>query len=247
MNLQNQNCNIDEIVLSHKNNLLESQKKIEAGMRTTLDMAIFMGHELTEVKKILPYGDYSGWIEAEMPFSVRSAQTYLRLFTHRKTLEAQLPALLDEAIDSIKTPKTAPTPEPESPKQPSPITTPLQQVKATRKPAKLVDKGGAEVPEQLLEVFQRADEIKAYLNQATNLKNEVTRLAADEPDLWRYLNLNAFQAECGNVIRTLKFAIPYAVCRFCFAHETQKDTCQACKGAGWLNEKVFRQVPEEMK
>ncbi len=52
-----------------------------------LEKAIRIGELLTEQKKRLGHGNYTGWVNANMPFSERTASNYMRLYIHRDKLQ----------------------------------------------------------------------------------------------------------------------------------------------------------------
>lgn len=52
-----------------------------------LEKAIRMGEILSEIKEELPYGEFTTWVEASgMPFKVRTAQLYMRLYERQEEL-----------------------------------------------------------------------------------------------------------------------------------------------------------------
>jgi hypothetical protein len=56
------------------------------------------------------------------------------------------------------------------------------------------------------------------------------------------LNLSQFQADCGNLHRTLRALRPYAACPYC-----RQQGCDVCHGRGVIGEFTYNATPVEMK
>jgi hypothetical protein len=198
---------------------------------------IIMGEGLLNLKKHIKHGGWEKWVKDNMPFQERQAQRYIRAFTHQKALKRPDKTLsLSAAIDAIKEPKKKPdkpTPEPKK----------TEKVEAHR--VGLKDKAGRVIPDHLIKVFESTD-IQGYLKQVRALKSEIQFSKENDPN-WRYLNWNNFDVEMKNVICSLKFSIPYAVCRFCGGDGGVEGNCGCCKGAGWINESMYNNTPEDLK
>lgn len=65
-------------------NALHSE--LEAIVKTGIDTAIRIGELLTDCKGQLNHGEFSGWVAANCNFSQRTAQNYMKLFSHREQL-----------------------------------------------------------------------------------------------------------------------------------------------------------------
>ena len=215
-------------------------KEFEQSMRTTLDKAIKIGDLLFTKKLSLAHGEFMPWVE-DLPFSQRTANLYMRVFSHKPELaNSQSIANLTEAVDEIKVSKPETPPEPETPP------TAPQQVEAKRKLEKenIIDRGGMAVPDHLFDVFKRSGEVSGLRQQLITFKSNVLKAAKEDEELYRYLNLNVFTTEIDNVIRSIKFAVPFAVCRYCSG---DGERCTACKGCGFLNKTQWDAVPEDMR
>ena len=76
---------------------------------------------------------------------------------------------------------------------------------------------------------------------------KTVREGKDAGDLiFRYLKIENLTAEIANVKRIFRFAMPYAVCRYCGGDENNAE-CRACDGCGFVNEITHRSTPEELK
>lgn len=80
---------IEEIIRIHN----ELQKLYHSG----LERAIRLGELLEEQKKNSKHGDFEGWIEENLPFSVRTARNYRMIFKNREFLKRQAVADLNSA------------------------------------------------------------------------------------------------------------------------------------------------------
>jgi len=108
----------------------------------------------------------------------------------------------------------------------------------------LQDMVGRVIPEHLRELYNSRDMIRRYVNDLQRLKRAVTeRIDARDPALFR-LNTNAFQVHFENLPRTLKAAMPHAVCLYCGG---DAEDCRPCKGYGLLSKLDYEAAPKELK
>ena len=108
----------------------------------------------------------------------------------------------------------------------------------------MVDVVGEVIPEKLVPVFQRRDEIRNLILQLNNMLKAAKDAQANNDPLWKYNKLNPLETDINNVKRNLRFTLPYAVCRYCMGKEKG---CNACHGMGFVNEQSYYAVPKEMK
>lgn len=245
---------MNDIVTSRIKRLLEAHAKeqscignINDNLMTVFGLRVQMGEDLLQQKITTDHGEWEKWLSDNMPYGGRQARRYMYIAKHKKLLIEQKQFQLNATIEE-KTLDSSPEP-PNFPDQ-SVLSRPKppQRVTATRKQSSppRADKAGAEIPENLTAIFDRAGEIQVFLTQLVTLKNEVAGKADDE--LWTYLNQNIFKTELENVIRAIRFTIPYAVCRICGGSGgIPKGACSACRGCGWINKPMYEQVPEDMK
>ena len=59
----------------------EIRMYVMTGRQITLLCGIEIGRRITEVKELLPHGEWLPWLERETDFSERTAQRYMRVFT----------------------------------------------------------------------------------------------------------------------------------------------------------------------
>jgi len=67
---------------------------IKSAMETAYQKALRLGELLSNVKGILPHGEFGKWIEVNMNFSVRNAQRYMLVFEKKEELK-------DKSIESL--------------------------------------------------------------------------------------------------------------------------------------------------
>lgn len=94
-------------------------------------------------------------------------------------------------------------------------------------------------------IFERGNELVGLAGTVTKLKSMVARAVESGDELFAEINLSQFEADCNNVYRAIRFAMPHAVCRYCGGDRHK--TCKACNGRGWVGEAKFKATPEEMK
>jgi hypothetical protein len=73
--------------------------------KVCLQKAIRLGELLTEQKEALPHGEWTPWIEANLPFSERTARRYMRLFKERALLKTDTMSGLTSAYRLLTAPK----------------------------------------------------------------------------------------------------------------------------------------------
>ena len=94
-----------EIVRDLTSEIIKKHLEFELSLRTTISVAIDVGEILQEQKEELGHGDFTTWMEENLPFSVRTAQNYMRLFSEKDKLLALMPKDLTEAYLMIAPPK----------------------------------------------------------------------------------------------------------------------------------------------
>jgi len=111
---------------------------------------------------------------------------------------------------------------------------------------KVLDSTGRQVPEHLVKYFERANEYRQMIKQLNDMFKTV-RTGKEAGDLfYKFIKIENLTAEIGNVKRIFRFAMPYAVCRFCGGDENN-DECRSCGGAGFVNEMAYRATPKELQ
>jgi hypothetical protein len=53
-----------------------------------------IGELLTEQKESLGHGEFTAWVKENLPFTVRTAQNYMRIWNERETLKSETVLLL---------------------------------------------------------------------------------------------------------------------------------------------------------
>jgi hypothetical protein len=80
---------IQEIVRLHS--------EVAGLLRQTLEKAIRIGQLLSEQKQILKHGEFIPWIEANIPFTDRTARNYMQLYRERDRIKTETVSGLKEA------------------------------------------------------------------------------------------------------------------------------------------------------
>lgn len=73
---------IQEIVRLHS--------EVAGLLRQTLEKAIRIGQLLSEQKQTLKHGEFTPWIEANIPFTDRTARNYMRIYRERDRLKTEM-------------------------------------------------------------------------------------------------------------------------------------------------------------
>ena len=110
-----------------------------------------------------------------------------------------------------------------------------------------VDKGGWEIPEHLREIFEQKKILTGLMRQLEIIHGQINKMIASNHPVIMYLNPNAYLSAYRNYHSQLRFAIPYAVCRYCGGDGGIQKNCTVCKGVGWVNEAIYHATPSSLK
>lgn len=91
-----------------KDNTAEIVKKhllLQDSLNKSLKLAIEIGGMLIEEKNELPHGSFGSYIEHEMPFSMRTAQSYMRFYREKDKLDSLGITQLSEAYMALRPPE----------------------------------------------------------------------------------------------------------------------------------------------
>src|SRR3990172_7097935 len=88
---------VTEIVTLHS--------EVAGYLRISLAKGIRIGELLTEQKAALKHGEFTPWIKANLPFTDRTAQNYMRLYSQRGLLKTENVSYLAEGYRLLCAPK----------------------------------------------------------------------------------------------------------------------------------------------
>jgi len=106
----------------------------------------------------------------------------------------------------------------------------------------VTDQVGHAVEGKVAEAFRRRHEMQALVLAVMKVRSVVLKAVEVKDQLYTDILPSRFQADCGNVIRQLKAAMPHAACPYCHAAG-----CKACHGRGWVGELAWNAAPKELK
>jgi hypothetical protein len=87
---------VQEIVTLHQ--------QIAGHLRQSLEKAIRIGQLLIEQKASLDHGQFSQWVEGNLPFTIRTAQNYMRLTQNKALVKNETVSHLTGAYNLLKQP-----------------------------------------------------------------------------------------------------------------------------------------------
>lgn len=109
-----------------------------------------------------------------------------------------------------------------------------------------LDKTGFVIPEDLVLLWTRGQEVQAMVTAIGRIKGMVKTAQEDDDLLYRALNFSSTLTHLENSQRSLKSALPYAVCWVCSGRNHKK--CTMCKGTGLVSEFSWESFcPKEVK
>ena len=154
-----------------------------------------------------------------------------------KTVTEQAPASTVKAVkDGEKSVKAAAAEVAEA-KKPKP---------AKDKPEVVRDATGYAIPDKILPLWNRRQEVKDIQNEIASVIRNVKAIREKPDPLWQTVNMQAIEISLNNCKRDLDGATPYAVCTVCQGRSM--DSCTACKGRGFISRHHYETcVPIELK
>jgi len=88
---------MNELQAAQIDRLNELHGEITRDAQALLNKAIEAGQILIEVKESLPHGDFTQWVNDNVVFSIRTAQRYMKIYSHREELKNDSVSLLNDA------------------------------------------------------------------------------------------------------------------------------------------------------
>lgn len=88
---------MNDIVQNRTLEIITLHTEIMGHLKQSLDKAICIGGLLAEQKANIAHGEFTGWIETNLPFSTRTARNYMRLYRQRDKLKTERISDLDAA------------------------------------------------------------------------------------------------------------------------------------------------------
>ena len=166
-----------------------------------------------------------------------AAKVSERTIRQAKTVTSEAPASTVKAVkDGEKSVKAAAAEVAEA-KKPKP---------AKDKPEVVRDATGYAIPDKILPLWNRRQEVKDIQNEIASVIRNVKAIREKPDPLWQTVNMQAIEISLNNCKRDLDGATPYAVCTVCQGRSM--DSCTACKGRGFISRHHYETcVPEELK
>jgi ParB-like chromosome segregation protein Spo0J len=104
-------------------------------------------------------------------------------------------------------------------------------------PDGVLDVFGVPVPDELAEIFATRDDYAAVLNQLTQLKKAVNGLLNGPGGRW--LHKTEVDSLIKDLRRTIDFGQPHTECGMCQRDAKKRETCDACKHRGYVNQMAY--------
>lgn len=144
--------------------------------------------------------------------------------------------IVEQAVCNKK-PLTAPAIKakfPPPPTKPAPkAETPIRSEPPKKEKPKLLDETGHPVPEELLGLWNRAQEVQDWLTTLSRLKGVIEQAQESKDALYQEINFSELSADLARAYKELKRAKPYAVCSC--GGMASRHQCRLCKGRGLIS------------
>ena len=89
---------MNEIEKSRIQEIVQLHNEIGELLMGTLPRGIRIGELLTEQKADLGHGAFLPWVEDSLPFSIRTAQNYMKIFRNSRCFVNEYP-IIDNPVD----------------------------------------------------------------------------------------------------------------------------------------------------
>ena len=96
---------MNEIEKSRTEEIKDLHGKFVEVYKKTLDYGIRIGELLKQQKSDLKHGQFGPWIEENLPFTIRTAQSYMKLYRERDWLKSETVSHLTDAYRLLTEPK----------------------------------------------------------------------------------------------------------------------------------------------
>jgi hypothetical protein len=184
-----------------------------------------------------PKGEPGSPLSSTKEKMARAADVSTKTIQQAKIVAKQAPAATVKAVkDGEKSVKAAAAEVAEA-KKPKPT---------KEKPEVVRDATGYAIPEKILPLWNRRQEVKDIQNEIASVIRDVKAIREKPDPLWQTVNMQAIEISLNNCKRDLDGATPYAVCTVCQGRSM--DSCTACKGRGFISRHHYETcVPIELK
>ena len=99
-----------DIVTTRTQEIVSLHQEIMGHLKQSLEKAIKIGQLLMEQKESLKHGEFTPWLEGNIPFTDRTARNYMRLFRERDRIKTESVSDLGDAYRLITNQKQLPSP-----------------------------------------------------------------------------------------------------------------------------------------
>ena len=115
---------------------------------------------------------------------------------------------------------------------------------AAAKPEPVLDSIGWKVPDAVLPIWNRRDEVLALMKQASELKCALESAINNEDPLYVELS-NSVIGDLKMIRQAISYALPYAVCPKC--NGRLQDNCILCNGRGVVSQERYKTFDEKQR
>lgn len=84
-----------------ESDIIKAHHTFMASMRSSMQAAIDAGEQLLKAKEHIEHGGFQRWIEGNMPFSLRTAQNYMKIAKKQDVIEEKGAKMLSHAYDAV--------------------------------------------------------------------------------------------------------------------------------------------------
>lgn len=257
-----------ELTKSEKATYTECQRRIKDGLQTCFEV----GAALRQVREEKLYRDDFDTFEDFCQQLFQIGRSYAHRLIEAHEVKDSLPANLEKHItNEAQARALGEAEEKERPKiiqhlvkSKTPITADaiektIENTNETAKPmlpigntsksqpepkdAVELDEVKQEIPDALIPIWRRRDEIQKLLSACSLIKSALRSACNEQDSLWVELtDMQQTQRDIANIWTQLKLAMPCAVCPTCKGKEAKCEDCKNCSGRGMVSQFRWKQT-----
>lgn len=70
-----------------KDSIVKLHNEVMLSVKTTMDKVMQIGNLLLDIKEEIPYGEFCSYVDKNLPFSMRTAQNYMRVYLNKDKIK----------------------------------------------------------------------------------------------------------------------------------------------------------------
>lgn len=103
------------------------------------------------------------------------------------------------------------------------------------------------MPDHIRSIFNVRPAIRQVIAAVRDAKKALHELAKKHPEACVFMHLDHAERQLHEVKSHINLCQPFNLCPYCRGAKAKQDTCQGCKGNGWVPKTIFTNAPRELR